>query len=152
MTADGDRQPIRHRRRMHSPALRYGENGRSGTRGSATDSRGGPARSHSRRRRIDRCADAKPWLDARLARCRGSSSIVDEYLPSLWLTPSPPTTVPSIPTAPAIASLVVAVILGPMGPEFQRLLRREDGRRVPPDDDTVVVLRRRRRGSRATTC
>jgi ribosomal protein L14 len=39
-----------------------------------------------------------------------------------------------------------------MGPEFQRLPRREDGRRVPPDDDTVVVLRRRRRrGSRATT-
>ena len=33
MTADGDGQPIRHRRRMHSPALRYGENGRSGTRG-----------------------------------------------------------------------------------------------------------------------
>jgi ribosomal protein L14 len=84
-------------------------------------------------------------LDARLARCRGSSSIVDEYLPSLWLTPSPPTTVPSIPTAPAIASSVVAAILGPMGPEFQRLPRREDGRRVPPDDNTVVVLHRRRR-------
>ena len=33
MTADGDRQPIRHRRRMHSPALRYGENGRSGNQG-----------------------------------------------------------------------------------------------------------------------
>ena len=105
MTADGDRQPIRRRRRMAFPrALRYGENGRSGTPGGVGDglSRRAP-------RAVTFAEEAHRSLCRRPGRrwthgWRGaerSSSTVDEYhLPSLWLTPSPPDDGPIHPDRP----------------------------------------------------
>ena len=157
MTADGDRQPIRRRRRMAFPrALRYGENGRSGTPGGVGDglSRRAP-RAVTFAEEAHRSLCRRPgrrwthgWRGAE-DRPRLSTNIICR----LFGTRRRPRR-RSHPSRPPRRSRrrVVAAILGPMGPEFQRLPRREDGRRVPPDDDTVVVLRRRRRrGSRATT-
>jgi hypothetical protein len=155
--ADGDRRPIRHRRRMHSPPASRcgGEN--TGDRGPPGGGRrrtlaAGPPRAVAfaeGARRSPRPTPG-PSPDARSAR-RGGSVLDRRRISSAVSSaraaaaPPPDDGPPSIPTAPAIASAgSYRRDTRPDGPGIPTPAppRREDGRRVPPDDDAVVVSRR----------